>query len=57
MDVTRKFANLKMRLMPYLDNAAKQVTAQGVPVMRAMVLEFPEDRATHNADTQYMLGD
>lgn len=57
VEVTRKFANLKMRLMPYLDNAAKQVSSAGVPIMRAMVLEFPEDRSTHSADTQYMFGD
>ncbi len=57
VDVTRKFANLKMQLMPYLDNAAKQVSTEGTPVMRAMVLEFPEDRSTHSADTQYMLGE
>lgn len=57
VEVTRKFVNLKMQLMPYLDNAAKQVSAAGTPIMRAMVMEFQEDRSAHSADTQYMLGD
>jgi len=57
VDVTRKFTNLKMTLMPYLLNAADQVTEVGTPIMRPMVLEFPADRSAHSADTQYMLGD
>ena len=57
VEVTRKFTHLKMRLMPYLARVAEEVTSQGLPMMRAMVLEFPEDRAAHTADTQYMLGD
>lgn len=57
VDVTRRFTNLKMRLMPYLARVAGEPQSHGIPVMRPMVLEFPEDRATHDIDTQYMLGD
>lgn len=57
VDVTRKFAALKMRLMPYLAEVSRAVTDCGTPMMRPMVLEFPEDRSTHSVDTQYMLGD
>lgn len=57
VEVTRRFTNLKMRLMPYLARVAGEPSALGVPMMRPMVLEFPEDRATHDIDTQYMLGD
>lgn len=56
VEVTRKFAQLKMRLMPYLMGVAREVTEKGLPLMRAMVLEFPEDRSAHTSDTQYMLG-
>ncbi|MFF7815685.1 alpha-xylosidase [Streptomyces sp. NPDC007945] len=57
VDVTREFTLLKHRLAPYLQRAAQQAHATGVPVMRAMVLEFPEDPAAATLDRQYMLGD
>jgi len=57
VEVTRLFTNLKMRLMPYLARVAEEAHTDGIPMMRAMVLEFPEDRSGHDADTQYMLGD
>jgi alpha-D-xyloside xylohydrolase len=56
VEVTRKFTKLKASLMPYLYDAAKEVANQGTPMMRAMVLEFPDDRACQNLDQQYMLG-
>lgn len=57
VDVTRHFTKLKNRLMPYLFNAAIENRNTGIPVMRAMVLEFPEDPTCHLLDRQYMLGD
>jgi len=57
VEITRKFTNLKLTLMPYLLAQAKQVTDSGTPIMRPMVLEFPEDRSAYAADTQYLLGD
>ncbi|RDG40016.1 alpha-xylosidase [Streptomyces corynorhini] len=55
--VTRSFTRLKHRLMPYLYRAALQARDFGTPVMRAMVLAFPDDPACHPLDRQYMLGD
>ncbi len=57
VDVLRTFTRLKMRLMPYLMGAARQVTADGIPMMRAMALEFPGDPGCTYLDRQYMLGD
>ncbi|WP_402375712.1 alpha-xylosidase [Isoptericola rhizosphaerae] len=57
VDVARRFTHLKMRLMPYLGRLAEEVVDAGTPMMRPMVLEFPDDRATYGVDTQYMLGD
>ncbi|KAF9483773.1 alpha-glucosidase [Pholiota conissans] len=51
-----KFVNAKHRLMPYLYNLSIQANTNGHPLMRAMFLEFPEDRTTHYLDRQYMLG-
>jgi alpha-D-xyloside xylohydrolase len=56
VEVTRAFARLKNSLMPYLWAAAVRAHEDGIPVMRAMVLEFPEDRTCAFLDRQYMLG-
>jgi alpha-D-xyloside xylohydrolase len=56
VEVTRSFARLKNSLMPYLWAAAVQAHEEGIPVMRAMVLGFPEDRTCAFLDRQYMLG-
>ena len=57
VDVLRFFTRLKCRLMPYLFASAVEASQTGVPVMRAMVLEFPHDPACTTLDRQYMLGD
>ncbi|WP_199547843.1 alpha-xylosidase [Streptomyces sp. N35] len=56
VDVLRLFTRLKLRLMPYLDAVSRQAHTEGVPMMRAMVLEFPDDPACTHLERQYMLG-
>jgi alpha-D-xyloside xylohydrolase len=57
VDVLGHFTRLKCRLMPYLYARAIDAAHTGVPVMRAMLLEFPEDQTCSFLDRQYMLGD
>ena len=57
VEVLRKFTKLKCTLMPYLYAAAVETHRTGLPSMRAMVLEFPEDIPCLDLDRQYMLGD
>lgn len=57
VDVLRFFTNLKCRLMPYIFGKACQAHEEGIPVMRAMFLEFPDDPGCDTLDRQYMLGD
>ena len=54
--VTRKFAKLKNRLAPYLLAAGEEAVASGLPVMRPMVLGFPDDPTARVLDRQYLLG-
>ncbi|MCK1970630.1 MULTISPECIES: alpha-xylosidase [Franconibacter] len=56
-DVVRHFTQLKCRLMPYLYRQSVLAHECGTPVMRAMMLEYPEDPACDYLDRQYMLGD
>lgn len=55
-DVVRHFTKLKCSLMPYLFGEALVAHREGVPVLRAMLLEFPQDPASDTLDRQYMLG-
>lgn len=57
VDVVRKFAQLKCRLMPYLMGAMLEAHEKGIPMMRPMMLEFPDDLACETLDRQYMLGE
>ncbi|MFN8531376.1 MAG: alpha-xylosidase [Anaerolineae bacterium] len=56
VDVLRFFNQLKTTLQPYLLDAAREAHDCGVPVMRAMLLEFPNDPSCWSLDQQYMLG-
>lgn len=56
-DVLRFFTQWKCRLMPYLFQQAQTAASHGTPLMRAMVLEFPDDPACDALDRQYMLGE
>ncbi len=56
VDVLRHFTRLKCSLMPYLFAMACEASGEGIPMMRAMVLEFCGDPACSTLDRQYMLG-
>lgn len=56
-DVLRYFTNLKCRLMPYLYRQAAVSHETGIPMMRPMVLEFPQEPGVKDLDMQYMFGD
>ncbi|MBQ9995210.1 MAG: alpha-xylosidase, partial [Clostridia bacterium] len=56
-DVLRFFTKLKGRLMPYLFSQAVKTHTEGIPMMRAMVIDFTDDPACLTLDRQYLLGD
>ncbi|MBM7837267.1 alpha-D-xyloside xylohydrolase [Alkalihalobacillus xiaoxiensis] len=57
VDVVRFFTKLKCSLMPYLYQQANHSSSIGIPMMRAMLLDFPDDPTSAYLDKQYMLGD
>ncbi|WP_206831277.1 alpha-xylosidase [Alicyclobacillus fructus] len=56
VEVLRHFVRWKLRLMPYLWSAAVEAHRSGVPMLRPMMLEFPDDPTCDTLDRQYMLG-
>lgn len=57
VDVLRFFTNLKCSLMPYLYSNAVKTHETGIPMMRAMILEYQDDLNCAFLDRQYFLGD
>ena len=59
-DILSKFGRLTqiyVKLKPYIQNAVKQNANDGIPVMRPLFLQYPEDTNAYNHDYQYMFGD
>ncbi len=52
----RRFIALKHRLMPYVRTHALDVTDRGLPLLRHMMLGYPEDPGSRHVDTQYLFG-
>ena len=53
---TKKYTNLKLKLLPYLMAMSNEAHYHGTPILRSMVLEFPDDPGCEDLDMQYMLG-
>lgn len=51
-----KFANVHQNLVPYSYSEAKQTSLTGVPMLRAMALEYPSDSQAVGQQYQYMYG-
>ena len=50
------YARLRSRLIPYLYTYAHQAHETGVPMMRPLIMEFPDDQQTASIQTQWLLG-
>ncbi len=52
----REAAELKYRLMPYVYAQAKDCSNRGLPMVRALFIEFPDDPGAWNVEDEYMFG-
>ncbi len=55
-EAVRKLFELRMSLIPYLYTAFNDYRLTGMPPVRAMVMDWPEDIHTHGIDDQFMFG-
>lgn len=55
-DVFRRSAEMKYRLMPYVYAQAKECTERGLPMLRALFVEFPDDPGAWRVDDEYLFG-
>lgn len=56
-DTFRQYAGIHISLFPYFYSYAQQAVKSGMPIMRDLLLEFPNDPMTYDLDAEYMLGD
>ncbi len=52
----RKYAVLNMSLFPYRYAAAQEAAKTGMPIMRALVLEYQNDQRAREAKDEYLFG-
>jgi len=55
--IVRKLFELRMSLIPYLYSAFARYRFEGIPPVRALPLEYPDDANTYQIDDEYLLGD
>jgi alpha-glucosidase (family GH31 glycosyl hydrolase) len=56
IEVYRKFANLRMKLLPYIEAEAAYCAETGEPMMRPLFLDWPEDPQCWEISDQYCFG-
>ncbi|MGM5469101.1 glycoside hydrolase family 31 protein [Flavobacteriaceae bacterium LMO-SS05] len=55
--IAKTSIELKYQLQPYLYSYARQSYDTGLPMMRALVLEYPKDENAFKIDDQFMFGE
>jgi alpha-D-xyloside xylohydrolase len=56
VDAYRRAVELKYRLMPYIYAQAKNATERGLPMVRALFIEYPDDPGAWQVDDEYLFG-
>ncbi|MBB6695389.1 DUF5110 domain-containing protein [Cohnella xylanilytica] len=54
--ICREYLGLRYRLMPYLYSLFYEATSTGLPIVRPLLLEYPEDANVANLCDQFLLG-
>lgn len=57
LDIYKRTANLHHDLIPFIRSYTYQATQTGVPVIRALFLEHPDDPATYTIADEYFFGE
>lgn len=55
-EIFRFYDKLRYQLLPYTYSVAYEATETGLPLMRALVLEFQDDPQTYSQDMEYLFG-
>jgi alpha-D-xyloside xylohydrolase len=56
LDVFRRYARLRYRLLPYLYSVADETARTGLPTVRPLVFAYQDDPSVADLDDQFLLG-
>lgn len=54
--ISREYLQLRYRLLPYLYNVFYEAARTGLPIMRPLLLEYPDDEHALHVSDQFLLG-
>ncbi|MCF7741028.1 MAG: DNRLRE domain-containing protein, partial [Candidatus Marinimicrobia bacterium] len=55
--IARKYINMRYALMPYIYTQAYQNYKEGQPIVRPLVMDYPDDLQVRNMYSEWMFGD
>ncbi|MDD3321925.1 MAG: alpha-xylosidase [Paludibacter sp.] len=55
--IIKKYWKLRYQLIPYILEQSEITTRTGMPVLRAMILHYPNDKTCRQIDDQYFFGE
>ncbi len=56
-DIQERFINLRYLLLPYIYSHSWKITSENASLMRALVMDYPEDKMTWNIDDEFIFGE
>ncbi len=56
-ELFKSYASLRYRLMPYIYDQARRCSCTAKPMVRALIIDYPEDRNVWPIQDQYLFGD
>lgn len=57
LDIYRKYVELRYRLIPYFYDLFHECEQTGMPVLRPLILNYPDDNEVINMNDEFMVGD
>ncbi len=54
--INRRYIELRYRLMPTIYSLFEEAARTGIPVMRPLFLEYPDDQRTYRLDSEFLFG-
>ncbi|MNM98862.1 Alpha-xylosidase [compost metagenome] len=56
-DICRKYISLRYGMLPYIYSYFHEASQTGLPLIRSLVMEYPDDRNTYTLSDQFMFGE
>ena len=54
--ICKSAIELKYKLFPYIYTYSREAYDTGLPLMRALIIEYPSDKETYNLNSQFLFG-